>query len=85
MFEHYATYDPYSGACRSFLVSQKEQEVTIGNTGINFAKYETIFMEISQKYTIQQTDEIAGQSGFIPVAHFFDKNKWFADVIWRCV
>ena len=85
MFEHYATYDPYSGACRSFLVSLKEQQVTIGNTEINFAKYETIFMEISQKYTIQQTDEIAGQSGFIPVAHFFDKNKWFTDVIWRCV
>ena len=85
-FEHYATYDPYSGACRSFLVSLKEQQVAIGkNAEINFAKNETIFMEISQKYTVEQTDEIASQSGFIPVAHFFDKNKWFTDVIWRCV
>ena len=42
-------------------------------------------MEISQKYTVAQTDEIASQSGFKPVAHFFDKNKWFTDVIWRCV
>jgi dimethylhistidine N-methyltransferase len=84
-FEHYATYDPYNGACRSFLVSLKEQQVAIGKIAINFAKSETIFMEISQKYTVEQTDEIAGQSGFIPVAHFFDKNKWFTDVIWRCV
>jgi L-histidine N-alpha-methyltransferase len=85
-FEHYATYDPYSGACRSFLVSLKEQQVAIGkNAAINFAKDETIFMEISQKYTVEQTDKIARQSGFTPVAHFFDKNRWFTDVIWKCV
>jgi L-histidine Nalpha-methyltransferase len=85
-FEHYATYDPQSGACKSFLVSLKEQQVSIGkDTEINFAKDETIFMEISQKYTVEQTDEIAGKSGFTPVAHFFDKNRWFTDAIWRCV
>lgn len=84
-FEHYATYDPYSGACRSFLVSVKEQQVKIGEEIVNFAKNETIFMEISQKYTVAQTDEIASQSGFIPVAHFFDTNEWFTDVIWKCV
>jgi L-histidine N-alpha-methyltransferase len=85
-FEHYATYDPYTGACKSFLVSLKWQQVDIGkNATIGFAKDETIFMEISQKYSVEQTDEIASRSGFIPVAHFFDKNKWFTDVIWRCV
>ena len=85
-FEHYATYDPSTGACRSFLTSLKEQQVTIGNNGtFSFAKNETVFMEISQKYTIEETDEIANQSGFKPIAHFFDKNKWFTDVIWKCV
>jgi dimethylhistidine N-methyltransferase len=85
-FEHYATYDPFTGACRSFLTSLKEQHVTIGKKGtFSFAKNETVFMEISQKYTIEQTDEIANQSGFKPIAHFFDKNKWFTDVIWKCV
>jgi len=85
-FEHYATYDPFTGACRSFLTSLKEQQVTIGNNGtFSFAKNETVFMEISQKYTIEETDEIAYQSGFKPIAHFFDKNKWFTDVIWKCV
>jgi L-histidine Nalpha-methyltransferase len=84
-FEHYATYDPLSGACRSFLVSLQKQQVSIEGTLINFAKDETIYMEISQKYTVPQTDEIALQNGFIPVAHFFDKNEWFADVVWKCV
>ncbi len=84
-FDHYATYDPQTGACKSYLVSLKEQVVHIGSDSIAFRKDETIFMEISQKYTIEQTDEIAVHSGFIPVAHFFDKNKWFVDVIWKCV
>lgn len=84
-FDHYATYDPQTGACKSYLVSLKKQVVHIGSDSIAFRKDETIFMEISQKYTIEQTDEIAVHSGFIPVAHFFDKNKWFVDVIWKCV
>ncbi|MEO8412904.1 MAG: L-histidine N(alpha)-methyltransferase [Ginsengibacter sp.] len=85
-FEHYATYDPYTGACKSYLVSLKDQQVSIGeNPVICFLKDETIFMEISQKYTLEQTDDIARQSGFSPVNHFFDKNKWFTDVIWKCV
>ena len=80
------TYDPYSGACKSYPCFLKG---SAGNhperIAIKFAKNESIFMEISQKYTVEQTDEIAIQSGFEPVAHFFDKNKWFADVIWKCV
>ncbi|MEO6219113.1 MAG: L-histidine N(alpha)-methyltransferase [Ginsengibacter sp.] len=85
-FEHYATYDPLTGACKSYLISLEEQDVHIGkNEVISFRKDEAIFMEISQKYTIEQSDQIAVDSGFMPVAHFFDKNKWFADIIWRCV
>jgi uncharacterized SAM-dependent methyltransferase len=85
-FEHYPMYDPASGAARSYLVSTADQQVSIGEEAvISFAKDETIFMEISQKYTIEQTDEIAVHSGFIPIGHFFDERKWFADVIWKCV
>lgn len=85
-FDHYATYDPSTGACRSFLVSLKYQEVTVGdNETFSFQKNESVFMEISQKYSIEETDEVAVNSGFAPIAHFFDKNKWFTDVIWKCV
>ena len=84
-FEHYAAYDPDNGACKSYLVSMLKQQVCIGeNTLINFEKDETIFMEISQKYSVSQIDEIAFQCGFAPVAHFFDKNKYFVDVVWKC-
>jgi L-histidine N-alpha-methyltransferase len=85
-FDHYATYDPGSGACKSYLVSLADQQVTIpDDVTIKFAKDEAIFMEISQKYTVEESDRIAAQSGFEPVAHFYDSNKWFTDVIWKCV
>lgn len=83
-FEHYATYDPDSGACKSFLVSLIPQDVSIDGIPIHFEKDETIFMEISQKYSVPQIDEIALQCGFTPVAHFFDREKNFVDVLWKC-
>jgi dimethylhistidine N-methyltransferase len=83
-FEHYATYDPDSGACKSFLVSLMTQDVYIAGIPIHFEKDETIFMEISQKYSVAQIDEIALQCGFTAVAYFFDKKKYFVDVLWKC-
>jgi L-histidine N-alpha-methyltransferase len=84
-FEHYATYDPATGTCKSYLISIKDQDVTIDNVISNFKKNEPVFMEVSQKYSVGESDEIARQSGFAPIAHFFDKNEWFTDVIWKCV
>lgn len=83
-FEHYATYDPESGACKSYLISKKEQTVHIKNTLIEFEKYEPVFMEISQKYSIPQIDQITEECGLPVLAHFFDKEKYFVDVILKC-
>ena len=84
-FGHYATYDPADGACKSYLVSMKQQEVSIcKKTVIPFEKNECIFMEISQKYDQSQVTKIALECGFEPVGNFFDKKKYFVDVIWKC-
>lgn len=83
-FDHYASYDPDNGACKSYLVSLAMQDICIGdNNLIHFEKDETIFMEISQKYSINVINKTALESGFTPVTHFFDSNKYFTDVIWR--
>ena len=84
-FEHYATYDPESGACKSYLVSLKKQEVVIENEAVDFDENEIIFMEISQKYSIGQIDETALSCGFAPYDCFFDSKKYFVDVVWKCV
>ncbi len=82
-FEHYPTYDPESGACKSYLVSLEDQEVTINHREhIQFLKDECIHMEISQKFTVLQTAQIAKNAGFAPLDCFFDSKKWFLDAVW---
>ena len=83
-FEHRPVYNEQTGATKSFLESLADQDVRIGKAGyVHFKKGEQIFMEISQKYTVQQTDDIAKASGLTVVHHFYDSKKWFLDALWR--
>ncbi len=85
-FKHFPVYNPESGECKSYLVSTKKQRVFFGDTEfIDFEANETIDMEISKKYTVAQTDEIAKLSGFEPIEYFYDSKEWFADVLWKCL
>jgi len=81
-FDHYATYNPETGACKSYLISLTDQKVKIGDETISFLKDEYIDMEISQKYAVEQTHELAAKAGFKPLNQFFDSKKWFVDAIW---
>jgi L-histidine N-alpha-methyltransferase len=82
-FEHYPSYDPESGACKSYLISKIKQVVSISGKQFFFEKDEYIFMEISQKYSLKETDEMASKAGFKPVQHFLDSKEWFLDTVWQ--
>src|ERR1700744_1218805 len=83
-FEHYPTYDPETGSCKSYLISTRDQEVTInGKEKIQFLKDEYIYMEISQKFSVAQTELMAAKAGFKPVDHLFDSKDWFLDAVWE--
>lgn len=82
-FEHYASYDPETGSCKSYLISLTRQLVTIGQTTIQFAENEYIMMEISQKYALNDIDRLAKFSGFEPHQRFFDQHRYFVDVIFK--
>jgi dimethylhistidine N-methyltransferase len=82
-FEHYPVYDPGGGACKSYLISLVAQEVQIGDNTISFRENEPLYMEISQKYTLDEMAQMASQSGFRPVHTFLDSKKWFADALWQ--
>ncbi|WP_294288565.1 L-histidine N(alpha)-methyltransferase [uncultured Chryseobacterium sp.] len=84
-FKHYQTYDPLSGACRSYLISLEEQQVRIGNELIDFKENEAVYMEISQKYALEETDVMAVKNGFKPLKHIQDSKGWFIDAIWKVV
>ncbi|PWS30160.1 L-histidine N(alpha)-methyltransferase [Pedobacter paludis] len=82
-FEHYASYDPESGACKSYLISLKNQQVKIGERAvINFEENEYVFMEISQKYSLREIDQLAKSSGFKLLTNFFDDKRHFVDSVW---
>jgi dimethylhistidine N-methyltransferase len=83
-FDHYPTYDPGTGACKSYLISLENQQVHIGTQSFDFAMHEPVYMEISQKYSLAETETLAMHSGFKPVANFFDEKNWFVDCLWLC-
>lgn len=82
-FMHYPYYNPQTGECRSYLISKVDQEVKVGSEIIPFRAWEAIFMEVSKKYDQVQLEELAEETGFRPLATFFDSEKWFADVLWE--
>lgn len=81
-FQHYQTYDPVSGACRSYLVSLADQVVTIDQTSISFKENELIDMEVSQKFSEEDIKELAEKSGFKIKGEIRDSKNWFIDSVW---
>lgn len=84
-FSHFPVYNPENGECKSYLISNCSQRVFFGDTEfVDFNAYESIDMEISTKYSVEQISKIAKQSGFETVEYFYDNKEWFADVLWKC-
>ena len=83
LFEHYCSYNPENGACKSYLVSLVQQKVNFQDTVVHFEEGETILMEISQKYSPESIVALAASGGFEVVANLRDKKGWFTDSVWR--
>jgi L-histidine Nalpha-methyltransferase len=84
-FQHYANYRPIDGSARSFLISREEQTVTIKalERSFEFARWEPIFMEISQKYSVDMIEDFAAASGFTVKQNFFDSREYYCDSLWQ--
>ncbi len=84
-FTHYANYRPIEGSARSYLVSRERQSVHISALGrtFEFDRWEAVFMEISQKYSLQMIEALAAESGFEIKQNFFDSRTYYCDSLWR--
>jgi len=84
-FSHYASYHPIEGAARSFLLSRRAQTVFVKtlNETFEFAAWEPIFMEISQKYSPEMIEELAHASGFEVAGNFTDDKKFYVNSLWK--
>lgn len=84
-FRHYSTYDVFSGAMESYLVSLDRQTVRLGELGdtVEFTPWEPIHTEYSYKYLESDVDRLRDHGGFADDGRFFDARRWFCDALWR--
>lgn len=82
-FDHYPYYDPETGLAKSYLVSLKNQTVTIDalNTNYKFQTGEVIHTEISRKFRVEHIEAYFRQAGFEVVEHFYDCKHYFVDTL----
>lgn len=79
-FRHVARYDAEEGNVRIHLESLREQTVEIADLGlrVSFAAGEPIHTEDAHKYSPEEIDELAGESGFALVERWTDGQGRFA-------
>lgn len=82
-FQHYQHYDPISGACRSYLVSLIDQKVSLAGQTFHFRENELTCMEVSQKFSVAEIEQLARYAGFSSIGKISDRKNWFVDAVWQ--
>ena len=84
-WKHWETYNPVTGEAKSYLVSKKQQTVNISALGcsFDFAAWEAVWVELSQKYSREELELLAEKCGYSVVRHFTDARGYYADSLWR--
>ncbi len=84
-FTHWPVYNPVTGECRSYLVSQIEQDIYVAalDKTFHFKKAEAIHTEISKKYDLEELGKLASETDFNVTKHFMDKRQYFTDSLWQ--
>jgi len=84
-FQYYSTFDAISGAIKSYLISQRKQNVVIDeiNRLFFFKSWESIHTESSYKFLVDDIVKLASRNGFEIIEHFFDSKNYFVDSLWQ--
>lgn len=84
-FSHHALYNPVSGAMESYLISEVEQEVSIGalDDSFVFQAFEAVYTECSHKYSERDIEDLAEKNGFTVAANYTDEREYFINTLWK--
>jgi L-histidine N-alpha-methyltransferase len=84
-FYHQPEYDDETQAAVSFLVSKTDQTVNLKklNKSIEFKSNERIHTEISRKFTLENIQELADNSGFRMIKNYHSQHAEFTDSLWQ--
>ncbi len=79
-FKHLARYDEQKGRVEMHLVSRKKQTVYFADSGftVRFEAGESIHTENSYKYSMEEIEDLAAQTGFILKQQWLDPKLWFS-------
>ncbi len=83
-WRHFGTYNVFSGAMESYLVSLSKQTVGIDalSQEFQFEPWEPIHTEFSYKYLPTDVTDLADSTGFRVVEEYRDRRGWFVDALW---
>lgn len=84
-FRFFSTYNVFSGAMESYLVSLEDQRVYIEalRQDFHFKAWEPIHTEYSYKYLDDDVEQLAAFTRFSVEARWYDAKRWFCDALWR--
>ncbi|THD32913.1 L-histidine N(alpha)-methyltransferase [uncultured Flavobacterium sp.] len=84
-FDFYCHYNPENGEVNSYLYSLIQQQFysRVLNTSFSFEKNETIWTELSKKYSFAEIEDLANQLNFKVVENFLDGKQYFTDSLWE--
>lgn len=84
-FTHYPSYDPVTGAMKSFLVSLTNHEVHFEalEKTFQFHEWEPLQTEVSQKYDVAMIEKMMSITGLKIERFFSDPDHYFSDVLVR--
>lgn len=84
-FAHYPSYNPETGECRSYLISNCAQEVYLKKLDlkVHFEAFESIHTEISKKFSASELRDLAQNSGFRSLKDYRDGRGYFSSQLWE--
>ncbi len=84
-FRFFATYNVFSGAMESYLVSLEPQKVFVKDIGqtFSFKAWEPIHTEYSYKFLESDIVSLAESTGYVIEKQLYDSKKYFVDSVWR--
>lgn len=77
-FEHRAFYNERAGRIEMHLVSRRDQTVVVAGEPIHFNEGESIHTENSYKFSIEEFQQLARDSGFHPEEAWTDADNLFS-------
>lgn len=77
-FRYLGTYNQHLGKVEMYLVSNRQQYVRFSGHNIAFKRGETIHIEDSYKYSVEDFQDLARNSGFATTMTWLDPRGWYS-------